>query len=69
MRGQAVKEVVEVGGLTSLKQVTKPIEIKIICHSRLRKWAFDNAYTLIFLASLFVVTWVLMLVIHLKGGV
>jgi len=33
--------------------------------SKLRKWASDNAYTLIFLSILFVITWVLDIVFNI----
>ena len=32
--------------------IKEPIEIEIPCRSRIRKWAFENAFTLIFLAAL-----------------
>ena len=63
MGRQEVTEVINVRGLSSLKRITEPIEIQLFCHSKIRKWAFDNAYTLIFLSSFFIVTWILMVVI------
>lgn len=32
---------------------------KIICNNKLRKWATENAYTLIFLSSMFIITWII----------
>lgn len=36
----------------------EPINITLSCNSRVRKWAYDNAYTLILLAVLFAPTWI-----------
>jgi hypothetical protein len=36
-------------------EIREPIEIEIPCKSKLRKWAFENAYTLIFLSILCVI--------------
>lgn len=34
----------------------------IHCRSKLRKWAYDNAYTLLLMAFFFTVTWVAMII-------
>lgn len=33
---------------------------------RIRRWAATNAYTLIFIAAFFIVTWVLMFILFMK---
>jgi hypothetical protein len=61
---EVTKEVIKVRTPAALKQVMAPIEIHITCRSRLRKWAFDNAYTLMFLSAMFVVTWSVIVLVH-----
>jgi hypothetical protein len=39
----------------------EPIKVSIECRSKLRKWAYDNAYTLVFMSVLFAITWIAML--------
>lgn len=36
--------------------------------SKLRLWAYENALTLTFLALMFGVTWILMIVLYATGG-
>lgn len=40
------------GAAEVIHKVREPIEIEITCRSKIRKWAFENAYTLIFLSIL-----------------
>ena len=40
-----------------IKDVREPISVKLTCNSRIRKWAFENAYTLIVMMVLFGITW------------
>jgi hypothetical protein len=35
-----------------------PITVYIPYGSRFRKWAYDNAYTLVFLTVMFFITWI-----------
>lgn len=42
------------GVITSL---TEPVEIHLTVHSKVRKWAAENACMLIVMAILFTVTW------------
>jgi len=54
-RRQAIKakEGVDVKSAADfIHTIKEPIEIEIPCKSRVRKWAFENAFTLIFLAAL-----------------
>jgi hypothetical protein len=41
----------------------EPVKVHLLCQSRIKKWAFDNAYTLIFLAVMFFITWTVEVVI------
>lgn len=41
----------------------REINTVIFCRSKLRKWAFDNAYTLTLMAVLFAITWVALFVV------
>jgi hypothetical protein len=45
-----------------LREAVRPINIQLTCRSKIRKWAFENAYTLIFLSIFYVITWVLIVV-------
>src|SRR5687767_8177291 len=56
------KEVIQVKTPRRLQEVITPIEIQLTCKSRVKKWAFDNAYTLIFLSCMFVITWCIIVV-------
>jgi hypothetical protein len=38
------------------------IDILLPCKSRIRKWAFENAYTLIVMGTFFVITWAYLVV-------
>jgi len=51
-----------VGGMKFYDMIKQPYNVRIMCHSRLRKWAYDNAYTLLLMAALFAVTWTVMLI-------
>lgn len=44
----------------------EPINIVIPCTSRIRKWAFENAWLLIVLAVLFIPTWIALLYVMWK---
>jgi hypothetical protein len=48
-----------------LNKVVKPINVTINCDSKVRKWAYENAYTLTFLSVLFVVTWTIIVMINI----
>lgn len=49
----------------------EPIKVALTCNSRLQKWAFDNAWMLIFVFSLFVIEmiglFILGVYVHAKG--
>lgn len=47
-----------------LERTSEPIEVKLHCTSRIRKWAFENAYTLVFLVFMFVITWIIAVVLN-----
>lgn len=49
-------------GINPIRELREPINIVIPCKSKLRKWAFENAYTLIIMAFFFGITWVVMIV-------
>jgi hypothetical protein len=44
----------------TVKHIREPIDVQIVCRSKIRKWAYDNAPLLIFLTSMFFITWVLL---------
>lgn len=52
----------------ALQDIREPIEIEIPCKSKVKKWAFDNAYTLIFLAVLCVFNIIANIIIVLAWG-
>lgn len=56
--GQSREGLSEVNVGNTIHRVREPIEIVIPCHSKLRKWAFENAYMLILMAILFGITWI-----------
>lgn len=41
----------------TIHNLREPIEIRLTVHSRVRKWAAENAYMLILMAVLFGATW------------
>jgi hypothetical protein len=49
-----------------LNEIREPIEIVIPCRSKIRRWAFENAYMLIVMAIFFVITWGVMIVYGIK---
>ena len=44
-----------------------PLELK--CTSRVKKWAYDNAWTLLLMAVLFLITWVWILYLGVRNSV
>jgi hypothetical protein len=45
-------------------KIAEPIEVHITCRSKIRKWAYENAYTLIFVSVYHVLaTWGIIFVI------
>jgi hypothetical protein len=44
-----------------LQDVREPIFVQLSCRSKIRKWAYENAYTLVLIAVLFAITWVTMI--------
>lgn len=40
----------------------EPIQITLTTPSKIRKWAFENAYTLIAMAIFFIITWILIVI-------
>lgn len=50
-----------------LKEVRSPIDPPetLFCKSKVKRWAYHNALTLIFLSSMFIITWIVMVVIGL----
>lgn len=51
-----------------IDNMREPIDEHINCRSKFKKWAYDNAYTLIFLSFFFGVTWLIMIVIAAWGA-
>jgi hypothetical protein len=45
-----------------LEEIREPIYVQLPCRSKIRKWAYENAYTLVLIAILFAITWVAMVV-------
>lgn len=48
----------ELKEVSVISQIREPIEIVIPCKSRIRKWAFDNAYTLLLVTFVTIITWI-----------
>lgn len=48
-------------GVAAVLPVLK-FEEYIFCNSRVKKWAYENAFTLIFLSVMFIITWCLIIV-------
>lgn len=52
-------------------QKKEPISVALTCNSRIRKWAFENAWMLLFVFSLFIIQliglFVLGVYVHAKG--
>lgn len=48
--------------LKVIERVREPIAEEILVRSKVKKWAYHNAYTLIFLSVMFVITWVVAVV-------
>jgi hypothetical protein len=46
--------------LNPISHLFEEIDESVLCKNRLRVWAAQNAYTLIFLSVMFFVTWTLM---------
>lgn len=44
-----------------IRGMREPIQIELPCKSKVKKWAFENAYTLILMGVLFALTWGAML--------
>lgn len=42
----------------TIHDLREPVEIHLTLHSKMRKWAAENAYMLVLMATLFVITWV-----------
>lgn len=57
-------EVRAIPHLREVKDRIEPIEVTLLCRSRVKKWAYDNAYTLAFLSVMFVVTWIVLVVVE-----
>jgi len=53
------------GRLALLRRIGEPINVHITCRSKVRKWAYENAYTLIFASIYFMVTWVIVIVANI----
>jgi hypothetical protein len=48
--------------LKVIERVREPIAEEILVRSKVKKWAYHNAHTLIFLSVMFVITWVVAVV-------
>lgn len=48
-----------------IEEIRAPIETEIRCRSKFKKWAYDNAYTLAFLAIFFGLTWIVIMLVGL----
>jgi hypothetical protein len=46
--------------VTEKVKIDPPVHLE--CDDRIRKWAWENGYTLIFLSVCFLITWVVILV-------
>lgn len=64
----AARKISEVYPVNRIKGVLEPVDIIIPCKSKIKKWAFENAYTLIFLAFMFIVTWVIMIIVAVTNA-
>lgn len=53
-------------GVSTMRSVNHPIRGQEVS-DRVRKWAAKNAYTLIFLSSMFVITWIVTVTVHYAG--
>jgi hypothetical protein len=40
-----------------LREIREPIDVILPCRSKIKKWAFENAYVLIVMAIMFGITW------------
>lgn len=47
----------------------EPVEIVLPCKSRVKKWAFENAYMLALVFGLFVATWIGLFIVGVKAYV
>lgn len=47
----------------------EPVEIVLPCKSRVKKWAFENAYMLALVFGLFVTTWIGLFIVGVKAYV
>lgn len=46
-----------------ISEIREPIDIVLPCRSKVKKWAFENAYTLMTMAVLFGVTWIAIFIV------
>ena len=51
------------------EHVRLPVEIHLTCKSRVKKWAYDNAWTLIVMAICFTITWAYLVYTGVKNSV
>lgn len=63
------EELSSVRAVFTLKAVKEPIDIVLPCRSKIKKWAFENAYMLTLVFILFAITWVAILVVGIKAYV
>jgi len=54
--GRQEREVSDVRTLP-LREIREPIDVILPCRSKIKKWAFENAYVLIVMAIMFGITW------------
>jgi hypothetical protein len=52
-------------GLASTER--EKIHILIPCRSKVRKWAFENAYLLVVMAVMFAITWIALFIVGVKA--
>lgn len=55
-------DTLEVEDMKMVDHLREPLNIEITCTSRIRKWAYENAFTLIFLTAMFIITWIVIVV-------
>jgi hypothetical protein len=53
----------KVDDMKTLEKIREPLNIELTCTSKVKKWAFDNAYMLIFISVFFTITWILSVVL------
>jgi len=53
----------KVDDMKTLDKIREPLNIELTCTSKVKKWAFDNAYMLIFISVFFAITWILSVVL------